>query len=40
MFEISSTFIREAVQEGRDVRYFVPERVWEYLDKMNFYRHR
>jgi len=40
MFEISSTFIRKAVQEGRDLRYFVPERVWEYLDKMNFYRHR
>lgn len=36
--EISSTFVRQAIAEGRDVRYFVPERVWDYMDKMNYYR--
>jgi nicotinate-nucleotide adenylyltransferase len=38
LLEISSTFIRQAIAEGRDVRYFVPERVWDYMDKMNYYR--
>jgi nicotinate-nucleotide adenylyltransferase len=38
LLDISSTFIRLAIAEGRDVRYFVPERVWDYLDKMNYYR--
>ena len=38
LLEVSSTFIRHAVGEGKDVRYFVPERVWEYMDKMNYYR--
>jgi nicotinate-nucleotide adenylyltransferase len=36
--EISSSFIRKAVAEGKDVRHFLPPRVWKYLDEMNFYR--
>lgn len=36
--EVSSTFIRNAVSEGRDVRYFVPEKVYKYIDEMGFYR--
>lgn len=31
VFEISSTFIREALNERKDVRYFVHHRVWEYI---------
>lgn len=31
VFEISSTFIRQALSEGKDVRYFVHPRVWNYL---------
>lgn len=31
VFEISSTFIREALDERKDVRYFVHHRVWEYI---------
>ncbi|MDD3038399.1 nicotinate (nicotinamide) nucleotide adenylyltransferase [Bacteroides sp.] len=30
-FEISSTFIRQALSEGKDIRYFVHPRVWSYL---------
>lgn len=33
VFEISSTFIREALSTGKDIRYFVHPKVWEYLMK-------
>ena len=36
--EISSTFIRKAIKEGKDVRPLLPEKVWDHIDKMNFYR--
>jgi nicotinate-nucleotide adenylyltransferase len=36
--EISSTFIRTSIFEGKDVRCFMPERAWLYLEKMNFYK--
>ena len=29
VFEISSTFIREALDAGKDVRYFVHPKAWE-----------
>ncbi len=38
MMEISSSFIRESLKKGKDVRHFMPQKVWEYLDEMNFYR--
>ncbi|MCU0432073.1 MAG: nicotinate (nicotinamide) nucleotide adenylyltransferase [Bacteroidia bacterium] len=38
VMEISSTFIREAIRDKKDVRYFMPVAAWEYLDEMNFYR--
>lgn len=38
LIEISSTFIREGIRQGRDLRHFVPPGVWEYIDKMGFYR--
>ena len=34
MFEISSTFIRRALKEGKDVRYFLHPAVWEHLQKI------
>lgn len=33
-FEISSTFIRDALSEGKDIRYFVHPKVWEYIKTM------
>ena len=36
--EISSSFIRRAIAEGKDMRHFLPPAVWDYLDEMNFYR--
>lgn len=36
--EISSSFIRNAIKEGKDVRHFLPPKVWEYIDKNGFYR--
>ena len=37
LMEISSTFIRNAVKEKKDVRFFMPERAWNYLKEMHFY---
>jgi nicotinate-nucleotide adenylyltransferase len=36
--EISATVIRKAIQEGKDLSYMVPEKVWEYLMKNDFYK--
>ena len=38
IMELSSTFIRRSIKEGKNVRPMLPEHVWEYLDEMNFYR--
>jgi nicotinate-nucleotide adenylyltransferase len=38
LMEISSSFIRDAIKDGKDVRHFMPAKSWEYLYEMNFYR--
>ena len=38
LMEISSSFIRKSIKSGKDVRHFMPQKSWEYLDEMNFYR--
>lgn len=38
IMELSSTFIRNSIKEGKNVRPMLPEHVWEYLDEMNFYK--
>jgi len=38
IIEVSSTFIRESIRNGKDVRFFMPEKVFEYVDEMNFWR--
>ncbi|WP_142784760.1 nicotinate (nicotinamide) nucleotide adenylyltransferase [Changchengzhania lutea] len=38
IMELSSTFIRKSIKEGKNVRPMLPEFVWEYLDEMNFYK--
>lgn len=36
--EISSSFIRRAIKEDKNIRPFLPLEVWKYLDENNFYR--
>lgn len=36
--EISSTFIRKAVKDQKDIRALMPYRAWKYMDEMNFYK--
>jgi nicotinate-nucleotide adenylyltransferase len=38
MMEISSSFIRNAVAAGKDVRHFLPPGVWDYIRENQFYR--
>ena len=38
VMEISSTFIRNAIREKIDIRYFLPYKVWLEIDEMNYYR--
>lgn len=38
IMEISSTFIRKANKDGKNIRPLVPQEVWKYIDEMNFYR--
>lgn len=38
LIEISSTFIREAIAGGHDVRYFLPPAVHQYIEEMKFYQ--
>ncbi|MDD2380528.1 MAG: nicotinate (nicotinamide) nucleotide adenylyltransferase [Mariniphaga sp.] len=38
LMEISSSYIREGLKEGRDMRHFLPPKVWALIDKKGFYR--
>lgn len=38
LMDISSSFIRQAIGEKRDVRHYLPSKVWKYIDEMLFYR--
>jgi nicotinate-nucleotide adenylyltransferase len=35
--DISSTFIRKSIAEGKDMRYMLLPKVWEYIQEMHFY---
>ncbi len=37
LMDISSTFVRESIAQKKDVRYFLPEKVWQYISDMHFY---
>jgi nicotinate-nucleotide adenylyltransferase len=39
LVEISSTFVRDAVAAGHDMRRFVPEMVWKYIETNRLYCH-
>ncbi|MCT8339470.1 nicotinate-nucleotide adenylyltransferase [Flavobacteriaceae bacterium TK19130] len=38
IMELSSTFIRNGISEGKNIRPMLPCEVWKYLDEMNFYK--
>lgn len=38
MIEISSTFIRSAIKDKKDIRFFLPSKVWDEIEMANFYR--
>lgn len=38
LITLSSSFIRQGIREGRDMRHFLPGKVWQYIREMNFYR--
>jgi nicotinate-nucleotide adenylyltransferase len=37
LMEISSSFIRQAIKDGKDIQYMLPLKVWEYTREMHFY---
>ena len=37
LVSLSSSFIRQGIKAGRDMRHFLPDKVWKYIREMNFY---
>jgi len=37
LIEISSSFIRKGISEGKNMNYFLPDKVWKYIEEMHFY---
>jgi nicotinate-nucleotide adenylyltransferase len=38
LMEISSTFIRDAIKQKKDIRFYLHHKVWEYIDEMSYYK--
>jgi nicotinate-nucleotide adenylyltransferase len=38
LLEISSTFIRKQIKEGKSIRYIVPDAVWKYIEESGYYK--
>ncbi len=38
LMEISSSFIRQAIKEGKNISSFLPFKTWEYIEEIGFYR--
>jgi len=38
IMELSSTFIRNSIKIGKNIRPMLPGSVWKYIDEMNFYK--
>lgn len=38
IIEVSSTFIRQQIKDGKNVKPLLPMAVWNYIDEMNFYK--
>ena len=37
LMDISGTFIRDGIKKGKDMSYFLPSAVWNYIKEMHFY---
>jgi nicotinate-nucleotide adenylyltransferase len=37
MVEISASFIRQAILDGKNMSYFLPEKTYKYIQEMHFY---
>jgi len=37
LMDLSGTFIRNGIKKGRDMSYYLPEPVWQYIVEMHFY---
>jgi nicotinate-nucleotide adenylyltransferase len=37
LMDISGTFIRQGIKNGKDMSYFLPQPVWKYIKEMHFY---
>jgi nicotinate-nucleotide adenylyltransferase len=38
IMEVSSTFIRKAIANKKNIKALLPCNVWQYIDEMNFYK--
>ena len=38
IIEVSSTFIRQQIKDGKNIKALLPVAVWNYIDEMNFYK--
>lgn len=38
LMDISGSFIRDGIKQGKDMSYFLSPQVWKYIDEMHFYR--
>lgn len=38
MVEISASFIREAIREGKNMSYYLPDKTFKYIQEMHFYK--
>jgi nicotinate-nucleotide adenylyltransferase len=37
VMELSSTFVRKAIKEGKNIKFFIPDKVLEFMDKKGLY---
>ncbi len=37
LITISSSFIRKGIAENKNMRYFLPDKIWKYIGEMHFY---
>lgn len=36
--EVSASFIRESIAKGKNMRFFLPPKTWQYIEEMSFYK--